>query len=157
GYSYQENDYTNHYMENWDFPTDRFSWNDIGLGRAISSGDYQGLIRSYKSTTNLIGFFGRLTYNYDQKYLLMASVRREEASQLWGTKNPWVTFPAVSAGWRISREPFMQGQKRFPGNSPACRNSRECSPWIFGAPQLAGEFPGKFSSQLWGTLAISRY
>lgn len=113
GYSYQENDYNTHSMINWDFPTDRFGWNDIGLGRAISSGNYQGLINSFRSTTNLIGFFGRVTYNYDQKYLLMASVRREEASQLWGTKSPWGTFPAVSAGWRISKEAFMQGQRLF--------------------------------------------
>ncbi|HTI08222.1 MAG TPA: SusC/RagA family TonB-linked outer membrane protein [Puia sp.] len=113
GYSYQENDFNNRYMENWDFPTDRFGWNDIGLGRAISSGDYQGLIRSYRSATNLIGFFGRVTYNYDQRYLLMASVRREEASQLWGVKAPWGTFPAISAGWRISKESFMSSQKLF--------------------------------------------
>lgn len=113
GYSYQENVYTSNSMTNWDFPTDKFGWNDIGLGRAISSGLYQGLINNYKAETNLIGFFGRLTYNYDEKYLLMGSVRREEASQLWGTKNPWGTFPAVSAGWRISRESFMSNQKIF--------------------------------------------
>ena len=113
GYSYQENDYNNHSMENWDFPTDIFSWHNIGLGRAISSGDYVGLVNNYKATTNLIGFFGRLTYNYDERYLLMASVRKEEASQLWGTNNKWGTFPAVSAGWRISREKFMNNQKIF--------------------------------------------
>lgn len=113
GYSYQESDYSSHSMQNWDFPTDRFGWNNIGLGRAISSGDYTGMISSYRSTTNLVGFFGRLTYNYNQKYLLMASVRSEEASQLWGTKNPWGTFPAVSVGWRITKEPFMNTQKLF--------------------------------------------
>jgi TonB-linked SusC/RagA family outer membrane protein len=113
GYSYQENDYNSHNMENWNFPTDRFGWDNIGLGQAISSGNYQGLIKDYRSATNLIGFFGRLTYNYDQKYLLMASVRREEASQLWGTNNTWGTFPAVSAGWRITKEPFMRDQHLF--------------------------------------------
>ncbi|MCU7550079.1 SusC/RagA family TonB-linked outer membrane protein [Chitinophagaceae bacterium LB-8] len=113
GYSYQENDYNSDFTNNWDFPTDQFSWHNIGLGRAISSGDYTGLIGSYRATTNLIGFFGRLTYNYDQKYLLMASVRSEEASQLWGTNDPWGTFPAVSAGWRITRESFMDNQKLF--------------------------------------------
>lgn len=113
GYSYQENDYTNHFMENWDFPTDIFSWHNIGLGRAISSGDYVGLIRNYKAETNLVGFFGRLTYNYDQRYLLMASLRREKASQLWGTNNPWGAFPAVSVGWKISQESFMQNQQLF--------------------------------------------
>ncbi len=113
GYSYQENDYNNHYMENWDFPTDIFSWHNIGLGRAVSSGDFVNLIRNSRSATNLIGFFGRFTYNYDQKYLFMASIRREAASQLWGTNNKWGTFPAVSAGWRISREAFMEGQNIF--------------------------------------------
>lgn len=113
GYSYQENEYNNHSIENWDFPTDIFDWHNIGLGRAISSGENANLINTYKSTTNLIGFFGRLTYNYDQRYLLMASVRKEEASQLWGTNNTWGTFPAVSAGWRISREAFMSNQKLF--------------------------------------------
>lgn len=113
GYGYQEYDNTNHYIENWDFPTDIFRWYNINLGRAISSGNYVNLIRNYKEQTNLISFFGRLTYNYDQKYLFMASVRREEANQLWGTKNPWGTFPAVSAGWRISRESFMNNQKLF--------------------------------------------
>jgi len=113
GYSYQENEYNSNSMENWNFPTDIFSWHDIGLGRAISSGDYVNLINTYKATTNLIGFFGRLTYNYDQRYLLMASIRREEASQLWGTNNKWGTFPAISAGWRISRESFMSRQNLF--------------------------------------------
>jgi TonB-linked SusC/RagA family outer membrane protein len=110
GYSYQENHYNDHFMENWDFPTDIFDWHSIQLGRAISSGNYVNLIKTSQTETNLIGVFGRLTYNYDQKYLLMASVRREGASQLWGTNNIWGTFPAVSAGWRISRESFMSGQ-----------------------------------------------
>jgi TonB-dependent starch-binding outer membrane protein SusC len=113
GYSYQENENTNHYMENWDFPTDRFDWHQIQLGRAISSGDHVNLARTGAGESNLIGFFGRLTYNYDQKYLLMASVRSEAASQLWGTENEWGTFPAVSVGWRITNEPFMNNQTLF--------------------------------------------
>jgi len=113
GYSYQENAYNNYYMQNWDFPTDKFGYNNIGLGQAISSGKYDNMISSYRSETNLIGLFSRLTYNYKDKYLFMASVRREEASQLWGTKNPWGTFPAASVGWRITKESFMSGQTLF--------------------------------------------
>ena len=113
GYSYTENEYNNYYMQNWDFPTDKFGYNDIGLGQAISSGKYDNMISSYKSATNLVGFFSRLTYNYNDKYLFMASVRREEASQLWGTKNPWGTFPAASIGWRITKESFMKNQTLF--------------------------------------------
>ena len=113
GYSYSENAYNNYYMQNWDFPTDKFGYNDIGLGKAISSGKYENMVRSYKAETNLVGLFSRLTYNYKDKYLFMASVRREEASQLVGTKDPWGTFPAVSVGWRITKESFMSGQTLF--------------------------------------------
>jgi TonB-linked SusC/RagA family outer membrane protein len=113
GYSYQENNYNNYYMQNWDFPTDKFGYNDIGLGQAISSGKYDNMISSYRSETNLVGLFSRLMYNYGDKYLFMASIRHEEASQLWGTKNPWGTFPAVSVGWRITKESFMSGQSLF--------------------------------------------
>ena len=38
----------------------------------------------------------------------MGSLRYEAASQLYGTNNPWGLFPALSLGWRISREPFME-------------------------------------------------
>jgi TonB-dependent SusC/RagA subfamily outer membrane receptor len=113
GYSYQENSYTSMSMENWDFPTDQFGYNNIGLGEAAKNGKVTTPQSSYHSETNLIGFFGRLTYNYNDKYLLMASLRREEASQLWGTKDPWGTFPAVSVGWRLTNESFMKNQQIF--------------------------------------------
>jgi len=113
GYSYQDKAVDSYYMENWDFPTDIFGYDNIDLGQAVVNGDVSDPVRSYKKKTNLIGFFGRLTYNYADKYLLMASMRREEASQLWGTKQPWGTFPAVSLGWRITKESFMSSQKLF--------------------------------------------
>lgn len=113
GYSYQENIYTSMSMENWDFPTDQFGYYNIGLGEATKNGEVPNPQTSYHSETNLIGFFGRLTYNYKSKYLLMASLRREAASQLWGTENPWGTFPAVSVGWRLTNESFMDGQDLF--------------------------------------------
>jgi TonB-dependent starch-binding outer membrane protein SusC len=113
GYSYQDNDFSNYYMENWDFPTDVFGYNNIDLGQAVVNGAVPNPVQSSRQATNLIGFFGRLTYNYSDKYLLMASIRREEASQLYGTKQPWGTFPAVSAGWRITKESFMSNQTLF--------------------------------------------
>lgn len=113
GYSYQDNQYSNYGMRNWDFPTDKFGYNNIQLGQAISSGKYEGMIDNYREKTNLIGFFGRFNYNYNNKYLLMASLRSEEASQLWGTDNPWGTFPAISVGWRVTEESFMKNQSLF--------------------------------------------
>jgi TonB-dependent starch-binding outer membrane protein SusC len=111
GYGYQENESYNNFIRNWDFPLDDFGYNMIGLGNAIKQG--KGAIYSGKGETNLISFFGRLTYSYDDKYLLMANIRHEGASQLFGANNPWGTFPAVSVGWRISKESFMQNQTIF--------------------------------------------
>lgn len=113
GYSYQKNTHDEYYMENWDFPTDQFGWDNIELGRAVVNGEVPNPMWSNKWETNLVGFFGRLTYNYSNKYLLLASIRREAASQLWGTKDPWGTFPAISLGWRITEEPFMINQTLF--------------------------------------------
>jgi len=111
GYGYQDNENSSNFIQNWDFPSDVFSYHNIGLGNAIKDG--KGAIGSNKFATNLISFFGRLTYNYDDRYLLLASVRHEGASQLVGAKNPWGTFMAVSGGWRISNESFMEGQTFF--------------------------------------------
>ncbi|HET7790397.1 MAG TPA: SusC/RagA family TonB-linked outer membrane protein [Gemmatimonadales bacterium] len=56
----------------------------------------------------LISFFGRAGYNIDDRYLFSASLRRDGSSR-FGPGNQWGNFPSVSAGWRISQEPFMQG------------------------------------------------
>ena len=111
GYSYQESTYSNQYERNYNFPTDLYSWHNIGVGQALKEG--LGTEYSYWLDTNLIGFFGRLNYNYKNRYLLMASVRHEAASQLAGTDKPWGTFPSVSLGWRITEENFMKNQKVF--------------------------------------------
>jgi hypothetical protein len=93
-------------MTNWDFPTDLFTYNNIGLGDAAKRGI--NALFSTKTKTNLIGFFGRATYNYKEKYLLMASIRSEATSTLVGAAQPWGTFPAVSIGWRINKESFLE-------------------------------------------------
>lgn len=53
----------------------------------------------------LASFFGRITYDYDSRYLLTASVRRDGSSKL---ANRWGTMPAFSVGWRLSSESFMR-------------------------------------------------
>ncbi|MCR9015006.1 SusC/RagA family TonB-linked outer membrane protein [Aquiflexum gelatinilyticum] len=55
----------------------------------------------------LISYIGRINYDYDQKYLFSASVRRDGGSR-FGPGNKWGTFPSVSVGWRLSQETFMQ-------------------------------------------------
>ncbi len=106
GYSYQDNTFENSFMDNWDFPTDLFTYNNLGQGDARRRGITQ--LSTDKNRRNLIGFFSRATYNFREKYLLMASVRHEATSALVGAAKPWGTFPAVSVGWRLNKEGFMQ-------------------------------------------------
>lgn len=56
---------------------------------------------------NLASFFGRASYNYDERYMLSASLRYDGGS-VFGGDNKWGTFPALSAGWIISEEKFWK-------------------------------------------------
>lgn len=52
-------------------------------------------------------YFGRLTYNFKEKYMLETTLRRD-GSSVFGEKVRWATFPSVAAGWAFSEEPFMK-------------------------------------------------
>jgi TonB-linked SusC/RagA family outer membrane protein len=52
-------------------------------------------------------YLGRVTYNYDNRYLFMGTYRRDGSSN-FGPENKWGEFPSLSAAWRISREKFFQ-------------------------------------------------
>ncbi|MGM9699472.1 MAG: SusC/RagA family TonB-linked outer membrane protein [Prevotella sp.] len=61
---------------------------------------------SYEYKHAIASYIGRINYNYDEKYLLSAVVRRDGSSRL--SKNiRWGTFPSVSAGWRVDKEKFF--------------------------------------------------
>ncbi|PXV60181.1 TonB-linked SusC/RagA family outer membrane protein [Dysgonomonas alginatilytica] len=62
-------------------------------------------IGSYKK--NNIGYLGRLNYNYDSKYFVTASVRRDGAS-VFGVDKKWGSFPAIGIGWTASNESFLK-------------------------------------------------
>lgn len=112
GYSYNETDFEELWIDNYGFQDDYFGgWHNIGIGSALK--DSKANIGSKKTPTNLIGFFGRATYSFKNRYLLMGALRYEGASQLWGTDNAWGLFPSISVGWRITEEAFMKNQKIF--------------------------------------------
>jgi TonB-linked SusC/RagA family outer membrane protein len=79
---------------------------------AISS-DIQELTNTSTSLSSAsdhykrIGYLGRLNYNYDQKYIFAASIRRD-ASSRFGSGNRWGIFPSLALGWRIDKESFME-------------------------------------------------
>lgn len=112
GYSYNETDFEELWIDNYGFQDNYFGgWHNIGIGSALKDG--KANIGSKKTPTNLIGFFGRATYSFKNRYLLMGALRYEGASQLWGTDNAWGLFPSISVGWRITEEAFMKNQKIF--------------------------------------------
>jgi len=104
GYSYQTQDANSSYMVNSKFDTDLYGPNNIGAGSALGIG--QAYMGSYRESSTLISFFGRLMYNYSERYLLAVSLRKEGSSR-FGANNKWGWFPAASLGWRINKENFM--------------------------------------------------
>ena len=106
GFSYQKFLYDGQNIENKGFPTDDAKYFQIGNGDA--SKKYLNA-SSYRNSNALAAVFGRVNYNYAEKYLVSASIRREGSSR-FGANNKWGWFPAVSLGWRITGEDFMEGK-----------------------------------------------
>lgn len=106
GYSYQYERYSGFNAENKDFPNDGLGADNLGSGEWAKE-EGQVMMGSYKNDCKLISFFGRVSYDYDGKYLFTASLRHEGSSK-FGKNHKWGNFPAVSAGWRISQENFMK-------------------------------------------------
>ncbi len=59
--------------------------------------------------TAMDSYFGRAVYNYDDKYFVEGSLRRDGSSKFRYKENRWGTFWSIGGGWRISQEKFMQG------------------------------------------------
>lgn len=108
GYSFSEESSESYDQMNYKFDTDIFGFHNIGSGGALKEG--LASMGSSKEDNRLIAFFGRVMYNYKEKYLFSASVRYEGSSR-FGDNHKWGTFPAVSLGWRISREPWLKDAK----------------------------------------------
>lgn len=87
----------------------KFLWHNILDGNAATSGS-----TSYTMSKGM-GYVGRINYSYMGKYLFSASVRHDGSSRL-AEGNKWDTFPAFSAGWRISEEKFMESTREWLDN-----------------------------------------
>ncbi|NJM25215.1 MAG: SusC/RagA family TonB-linked outer membrane protein [Bacteroidia bacterium] len=74
----------------------------------LNIGDAEGaIISGGQGSWAMESYFGRLNYNYKEKYFLQAAIR-SDGSVNFGSANKWGTFPSASAAWRISQEPFMR-------------------------------------------------
>ncbi len=104
GYSYQYGTNETFGATNSNFDVDLYQYNNIGAGAALSLG--QATMNSYKESNTLIAFFGRVMYNFNEKYMAQVSLRHEGSSR-FGANHKWGDFPAASIGWRLNKEPFL--------------------------------------------------
>ncbi|RYJ37371.1 TonB-dependent receptor [Flavobacterium anhuiense] len=115
GYSWQENTLGDGFQATTtNFPVDNVGYNNLALSNYTSVNGYVvnfGDSRAYQKT-RLISYFGRLNYNYKDKYLLQGSLRRDGGS-MFGANNQWGYFPSVGGAWRLDKESFMQNQNVF--------------------------------------------
>lgn len=79
-----------------------YMWPSAGVGEMYATG---GSTASALSST-----FGKIDYAYSDRYLASVTLRRDGSSR-FGKENRYATFPAFSAGWRISQESFMENSK----------------------------------------------
>lgn len=110
GYSYLYNFYSGFGSERRGFDTDLFDYDNLAAGQDYRAGD----VYSYKGEAKLASFFGRTNFNYRNRYLFTATLRRDGSSR-FGANNKWGTFPSVSLAWRISEESFMENTKNWLG------------------------------------------
>ena len=102
-YSAQENRYNSSAITARDIPADHFQYYNLGFAEGevtINPGD-QGYSKS-----GLVSWMGRVMYDYDNRYMLSATVR-SDASSVLAPGHKWHTYPAISAGWNIANESFM--------------------------------------------------
>lgn len=107
GHSYQ-----NFFIQGRNWSVNKFPISSIepiynpGLGQDLTLANNRP--GGYAIQNELQSFFGRVNYQYKDRYLLTATVRADGSSK-FGANNKYGVFPSLSAGWRLSEEPFMQG------------------------------------------------
>ena len=102
-YSAEETVYTKSHIAARDIPAEYLQYYNLGRAEGNitvnpDNWDYQ--------KSGLMSWMGRAMYTYDNRYMLMATVRADASSRL-AKGHQWHTYPAVSAGWNIGQESFM--------------------------------------------------
>ncbi|MBC9797396.1 SusC/RagA family TonB-linked outer membrane protein [Sinomicrobium weinanense] len=102
-YSAEQTKYTRSRMAARDIPSDQFRFYNLGHANGEITIDPDDQIYEL---SGLMSWMGRVMYSYDNRYMLSATVRSDGSSRL-AKGHKWHTYPAVSAGWNIGNESFM--------------------------------------------------
>jgi iron complex outermembrane receptor protein len=111
GYSWEERNTGDGFgLTVHNFFDDYLKWNRLTYAGAI---DGMPAVQSgTKEKIRNISFYGRVSYSYNSRYMLQATIRRD-GSSVFADGHRWGTFPSVSAAWNVTEEPFMANQKVF--------------------------------------------
>lgn len=103
-YSAEENKYNRSYMAARDIPVSAFQFYNLGHAAGEKTID-PGEQRYEKS--GLMSWMGRIMYIYDDRYMFTATLRSDGSSRL-AEGHQWHTYPAISVGWNVGNESFME-------------------------------------------------
>ncbi|MBW3629482.1 MAG: TonB-dependent receptor [Gemmatimonadetes bacterium] len=106
GFSAQTSRFEDQFSAAFNFPSDQFKWNNLGVGKVRS-----GLSTNAVDWT-LLSYLGRANYNLLDRYIFTVTGRRDGSSR-FGAENKWAFFPSAAFAWRAIDEPFMQDQGLF--------------------------------------------
>jgi len=101
GQTYQTNEAVNRQAHSENLPTPYLPVLSNGINQTVGGSQYNSTLAS---------LFGRVTYSFDDKYLLTGTVRRDGSSR-FASKNKYGTFPSVAVGWKLSNEEFFKVSK----------------------------------------------
>src|SRR5690606_22196809 len=107
GYSFQQTDWSGFNAGNQNFLSDATLYYSLGSGQSDKP-----TVGSSKSQNTWASYFARAIYTYNDNISLQASIRRD-GSSIFAENKKWGYFPAMSAGWIISDEPWMESADRI--------------------------------------------
>ncbi|MBN1990867.1 MAG: TonB-dependent receptor [Bacteroidales bacterium] len=99
GHSFQKSLFEDSYVAGENFPSNDLSW--------LTSAGLINMGRSYTYSTALESYFSRVQLSWNERYMLMFSIRGDGSSK-FNKDNRWGFFPAASIGWNVSKEDFFQ-------------------------------------------------
>lgn len=105
----RRNDIYNSKITGYNVPTQENYWN-INMG---STAPTRIAEQYFNTPINVLSYFGRVQYNFDEKYYISGTIRRDGNSNFKESEEYWGTFPSVSAGWVLTNESFLSEIKNL--------------------------------------------
>ena len=107
-YSAEQTTYVQNGLSARNIPNEQFLY--YNLGQALAEDITVSPNSSNYWQAGLISYMGRIMYSFNDRYMISAAIRSDASSRL-AKGHQWHTYPAISAGWNIHNEPFMEGSR----------------------------------------------